>query len=282
MPIPWVPIIAGGAQLLGEAFNVGSQRRTNREQRDFAISMYNRQRQDALSDRAFENFYNSPAEQMKRLKEAHLNPHLVYGHGAVTQGESTRGANAQGYSPKAPELGMGFVPQLFMMIYDLAQKQATTDNIRASTENTKAQTGYTHVRTTREGLGVNWDIRTLQERVTQEMLRRRNMEEDISLKSTEQMITFNRDQREAIMNSQNVAESVARVLQIEAQTANTKAERDRIEQQIQLLKLDKVVRALDAYLATKGVRPGENYIFRKAQQGLNWIQNLWKGLINIK
>ena len=41
--------------------------------------MYDRQRADALADWNMQNQYNSPAEQMKRYKEAGLSPHLIYG-----------------------------------------------------------------------------------------------------------------------------------------------------------------------------------------------------------
>lgn len=47
----------------------------------------NKMRKWAIEDRDFENAYNHPKQQMQRLKEAGLNPNLVYGNGA-TQGNS--------------------------------------------------------------------------------------------------------------------------------------------------------------------------------------------------
>lgn len=41
--------------------------------------MYGRQREDAIRDWNMQNEYNSPAEQMKRFKDAGLNPNLIYG-----------------------------------------------------------------------------------------------------------------------------------------------------------------------------------------------------------
>ena len=43
---------------------------------------YRKMRNDAILDRDHEEWYNSPAQQMKRLQEAGLNPNLVYGNGA--------------------------------------------------------------------------------------------------------------------------------------------------------------------------------------------------------
>jgi len=63
-PITLSAIIAGGTQLA----NTGSQLFTNAKNRKNALEDWNRM-----------NAYNSPAEQMKRYKEAGLNPNLIYG-----------------------------------------------------------------------------------------------------------------------------------------------------------------------------------------------------------
>lgn len=49
----------------------------------FENRRYNKQRSDMLADRDYQNQYNSPVAQMERLKEAGLNPNLVYGNGAA-------------------------------------------------------------------------------------------------------------------------------------------------------------------------------------------------------
>lgn len=63
-PITLSAIIAGGTQLA----NTGSQLFTNAKNRKNALEDWNRM-----------NAYNSPVEQMKRYKEAGLNPNLIYG-----------------------------------------------------------------------------------------------------------------------------------------------------------------------------------------------------------
>lgn len=55
----------------------------NRRRRKQAETDYQQQRADALADWNRQNEYDHPMQQMQRLKEAGLNPHLVYGNGAV-------------------------------------------------------------------------------------------------------------------------------------------------------------------------------------------------------
>lgn len=60
-------IIGGGLDLLGGAISMGLQARENRLNREWAEKM-----------RDYENEYNSPKQQIARLKEAGLNPALIY------------------------------------------------------------------------------------------------------------------------------------------------------------------------------------------------------------
>lgn len=79
MPLPLAAIAAPIGGLLGSGINAFSQAKTNKRQEQFSLNMYNRQRADALADYNMQNQYNSPAEQMKRFKDAGLSPHLIYG-----------------------------------------------------------------------------------------------------------------------------------------------------------------------------------------------------------
>lgn len=282
MPVPWVPIVAGATQLIGQGFNAFSQGRNNRAQERFALGMYNRQRQDALTDRAFENEYNSPAAQMKRLMQAGLNPHLVYGNGTVAnQGEGTRGAQGSSYNPKAPELNLGFVPQLFMMMYDLMQKQASANSLNAAADASRASASNTGVRTAREGIGLQYDQRTLDDRVERALLENRRIDTDIIGMNYQQAVLLNRDEREAALNSQSVVEAAERILKIRAETANTRLEYDRIQEAISLLRKENVLREFDVKLTEQGSRSNDQWIFRKIQGLFHFLQKVVGGLFNL-
>lgn len=83
-------IIAGGASLLGSALGFGSQKKTN--QANMELAKYQNEWQTQENEKAYQrslqmwnlqNEYNSPTQQMARLRTAGLNPNLVYGNGAV-------------------------------------------------------------------------------------------------------------------------------------------------------------------------------------------------------
>ena len=63
-------VIPAAMDLFGNVFGNRSRRREARSQRKFDLDMWNRQ-----------NAYNTPRMQMQRLKDAGLNPALMYGQG---------------------------------------------------------------------------------------------------------------------------------------------------------------------------------------------------------
>lgn len=94
-PFIGMGLISGLGSLFGSALGFGSQQMTNAQSMELAeyqyqknLEMWNRQ-----------NEYNAPTAQMQRLKDAGLNPNLVYGNGSV--------GNASSEPPKyqAPTLG---------------------------------------------------------------------------------------------------------------------------------------------------------------------------------
>lgn len=67
-----VPGIPTALDFIGNVFGNRSRRREAERQRKFDLDMWNRQ-----------NAYNTPAMQMQRLREAGLNPALMYGQGTT-------------------------------------------------------------------------------------------------------------------------------------------------------------------------------------------------------
>lgn len=83
-------IIAGGASLLGSALGFGSQKKTNKA--NMELAKYQNEWQSQENEKAYQrnlqmwnlqNEYNSPTQQMARLRSAGLNPNLVYGNGVT-------------------------------------------------------------------------------------------------------------------------------------------------------------------------------------------------------
>lgn len=114
MPIP-VPILAAGANLVGQLGNAASTILTNRSSQKFQSRMYDRQRADALSDWEMQNQYNSPEAQMARFKAAGLNPHLIYGQGAGNANAGpVRSSQPGQWKPDAPQFDPGSVLGTYM------------------------------------------------------------------------------------------------------------------------------------------------------------------------
>lgn len=73
--------IQAAGNLIGGLIGARSNERAAERQMEMQQDLINRQ-----------NVYNSPANQMRRLQEAGLNPNLVYGGGAVTGNQSGTGS----------------------------------------------------------------------------------------------------------------------------------------------------------------------------------------------
>jgi len=124
-PITAAAAIGMGITAASAGGQIYAQGKMNKKTREWNERMYAIQRRDAIADRD----YNSSKEQMKRLKEAGLNPALIYGDsgaGAVTQ---TRGSAPGNWNPQvAPIGGMGL-----MAGQQVALLQAQVENIKADT-----------------------------------------------------------------------------------------------------------------------------------------------------
>lgn len=120
-------------QGINNAANIASTNRMNKKTRQFNVEMYQRQRKDALDDWRMQNEYNHPSQQMARLREAGLNPNLVYGKGADNTAGETRSSSVQAWNPDVPQAH--FVSP-FNEFMNLELKQAQIDNLR--TQNTVA------------------------------------------------------------------------------------------------------------------------------------------------
>lgn len=122
-------IISGASSLLGSIFggvmSNSSSKRIARENRDFALDMYNREQE-----------YNSPLNQVQRYRDAGLNPALLYGNidsGNVTAPKSFENPRRDySYVERASEAFAKGV-QMISALKDIDIKRAQEDNIRADT-----------------------------------------------------------------------------------------------------------------------------------------------------
>lgn len=296
MPLPAaaiaaIPAVAG---LAGSAWNAMSQSGNNRAQREWNERMYGRQREDSLNDWRMQNSYNesmwrrqneyneglwnkqnsynqdlwhqmnaynSPAEQMKRFKEAGLNPNLIYGQsntgGSISvanlQSDGQRGSTKssptpQSYNPRAPQFSADGIASYFAA----RESQARTNNLEKQNEVLQedallrsAQTAGTLAETANKtfDLGLRNELRQTSIDAAKESLRKVSTEIDLSLQANKRADV---QQASSLMQAaQQIAESKSRVI-----TENMKQEIMRYERNLKQL----------------GIQPTDNMLFRIAAQ----------------
>ena len=108
------------AAVATQAGNSLAQSSMNRKTREWNEKQYGKQRTDALADWARTNEYNSPLQQMARLKEAGLSPHLIYGGGANSISQPVRSTDTKSWSPQAPQFDGG---QIVSQYFGVQQQQ---------------------------------------------------------------------------------------------------------------------------------------------------------------
>lgn len=116
--------------IAGAIFNPIMQGVQNRKQRKWEEKMAQRQRDWAIEDWNRSNQYNSPSSQMQRLKDAGLNPNLVYGNGTVGNATGMPRATSSGsYNPKPVQFDGGSVLASYV---STELQRAQTELVRAN------------------------------------------------------------------------------------------------------------------------------------------------------
>ena len=266
-----VAAIGAGSSLLESTINAFAQGSMNKKTRKWNEKMYERQRADAIVDWERQNLYNSPAEQMKRLKAAGLNPNLVYGDGATTTAQAVRSTDMDGWRPEAPKVDFSNVGPSFAQMYDLEMRQAQTNNIEAQTKvaqmdavlkgiqalGVEATTGKTKVDTERAQFELN----------QQNRLKDVAYEAAVAgLNKTLADTQFTKDSniRAAMQNASSLKEANERIRSIVVGRAKTESERNEVLQRIKNLKIEERTKEWE---------------LKMRERGYNWNDPLWQRML---
>lgn len=145
MPLGALAVSAAqmGLNAVGSGINASIQEHYNKKENQRNLDYYNMQRKDALSDYQRDVQYNDPVNQMSRLQNAGISPHLVQGSSALTSSPQTRGSSM---SPAA-KVNVGNnnavnymqaqqgVEQLKLLKLQQQKLLADTANVEADTDN---------------------------------------------------------------------------------------------------------------------------------------------------
>ena len=220
----WVPAVAGGA--LGLAANLISNKQQKKREQDrrlYDLEQWHRQ-----------NRYNHPLQQMARLKNAGLNPNLIYGSSpgsAVGNAGAIPAGQAPEYSLDNPVTG-------FM---DARVKQAQSDNLRSSVNLNTAnamksisQSGLATSQTNQINKLLSGNLEIQQEDIKQKKI-------GTFLKVLEKAAMTNKDK--------------GFIARYAAQTSKAIAEGDSAQANVELSKLNE-------FFAKKGIRPNDPLFMR--------------------
>lgn len=177
MPIDPITIGAIGTAAASGA-NLAFQGNMNKKNRRFADYQYKKQRDDQLEFWRMNNAYNHPSEQMSRLREGGLNPHLVYGTGAVGNASSMADTPQQAkWQGEAPQIDTPAMQNSLDQMYNLEARKAQTDNLREQNTLLKKEQSLKDMELLQKSvnldtskLGYQYDKETFESRVFKQMI----------------------------------------------------------------------------------------------------------------
>lgn len=256
--------LSASASVLNSAMNSMAQSNINKKTQKWNEMMYGRQRQDALTDWQRQNEYNSPSGQMARLREAGLNPNLVYGNGADAQSGPIRSTEVKSWNPQAPQVDFSGVGNSLMLQYDIKMKEAQTNNLEvqntvlaqdlllklAQTEATHASSGKAIADTALT------EFNTQQAKALQNVTLEKAQAE-LGKTRADTDYTLSQNERAAATTVQSLQKGLEEILNLRAQRAKTADERAQIQQQTRNLVQDSRIKQLDINLKANGIQPGD-------------------------
>jgi len=293
MPGPLVaPLIMAGSTLLGQGINAASQSGMNKKTRQWNESMYGMQRQHALQDWQMQNAYNSPEQQMARLKAAGLNPHLIYGGGPGNVSQPVRSTDTKSWNPSAPQFDLGAAAKsaLFTGV-DLELKNIQRDRIQELTQvarqqalNQASQTAKNVQETAKSKFQLQ-QAESLQGYVAEAAkLGVKQQEANIQSSLTNTQRTTQQIVTEALMQQPNLKLVLAEIDQRRANIAKTEEERYNIRQDTRNKERAGILQQIEIDLREKGINPNDPVYMRVLGQAIdkpfeelkNWWNKIWK------
>jgi len=236
--------------------------------------MYGRQRQDALADWNMQNEYNSPLQQMERLKAAGLNPNLVYGNGATAQStQGVRASQSGTYAPKAPQIDFAGVAsgvlQARMQNVQIGnlekQREIMEEEKRLKAiQSLSLLTGIDKTKLGIEAGKFDLAMRQTLASATLEgaLLKNEDLKASIGQKTASTQFTIDENIRKEALQAGNLEMQ----LQVIANAQQNRAEsRQRVEQ----MKKDGLIKDFEIQLNKLGMTKSDPYYFRAVSSFLN-------------
>lgn len=267
-------IIGAGAQVGTSVAQMQATNNIGSDTRGWNEKMYGQQRMDALADRDYNNWYNSPAKIMGRLKDAGLNPNLIAGSMAgAGMSQMPRQAEAKAWNPPVPDLS-GFANVNPLRDYNNFQLQkANIDNLQAQKDQRNQEIALKTAQTA--GVLVTNAKRQfdLDQALQLKEISLDYAKENLRKLQADTQFTLDENLRKAASNSATLRETIERTILLQKQQAQTDAQRNQIDQQLRNARIDELIKQEDLKLKQKGIQPGDNMLYRTGAEILQKVFN---------
>lgn len=276
-PVTTAAAISAGVSALSGGATAYATGKQNKKSRAFSREMYEKTKADNIKFWDMQNEYNSPQAQMERLKAAGLNPNMVYDKGGAIQAAGNISTpDVQGAQFRTPDFTQ--IGNPIQGYFDTKIKQAQYDNLLAA--NTTMQ--QEAVLKAAQALG---ETARMKGQNIANMLAATNFNYSVegarlANEATRANIQYTLDEntRKQIMQGKSLELIAQDILLRREQTANTKAERSNIREQLENLKKDGQLKDFDINLRKIGINPSDPTWMRVATQALQpYIQGISNG-----
>jgi len=274
--------ISAGSGLIGGLLNFFTSKKNRKEQaiqnqkdREFQEYMYSLQRKDALADNFSTNQYNSPEQQMNRLRQAGLNPNLIYGKGAENTSAAIRSSTANAPNQPAPQTDNKWMADTFNQLGNAGNQLMQNRSIQAQTDNTRASTQLMGTETNLKNANIS-KLMTEQARTTFDLEQAKQLKDVVIMKanadlaSTKASTTFtiSANQRANMQNATNIAKTMQDIIESKIRVSKTEIEKEQLKVMMENTKKETELKELDRQLKENGIQPGDPVYLRIMQKFL--------------
>lgn len=272
------------------------QNRENQKQRNYEQYMYNVNLSDQRKNWEMENMYNTPAMQMKRMKDAGLNPNLMYGAPQSGGNAGQIGAPSPNTSNSTKTVNPmeGIDPMGIMQgIYDMRLRDAQTNKTleEAKTQQTvqvanTLKSELDAIRAERERVTTNFEKRTLDDRaetITQALrntvLQGENIESSTRVNNANVLRTeadtqkiIDSNIREGIAQKWSIKETTARIAKIASDTKLSNAQTLQSDRNSAKAVYETAIQAYELEAAKRGYKLGDPGYQQLLKEMVDWIR----------
>lgn len=275
------PIIGAAGSVVGAGVNAFSQGSMNRATRNWSKDMYNLQRTNALADWNMQNAYNSPAQQMARLKAAGLNPNLVYGNGATMTSQPVRSVDTPQWHPTAPQIDPQALGGGLQRFYNLELQKNNVANLslnneilrqKLRVETARANNIEQNTQSSAFSLGVNRELHDTTIAQAKSNLDLTNA----NVQKTNVGIDFTMDEnnRQNLQSANNFNLGIQSILNSEKQRQVSDANINHINKMIDILDKDGQIKDFEIALNKSGITKTDPAYYKIGTLFIDWLKNL--------